>query len=204
MSAKIRFIQKKDSNAVLSIYSPYILNTAITFEYVVPSIEDFKARIDGITSQFPYVVCEIDGEIAGYAYASKHHERKAYQWNRELSVYIAPPYFGKRIATAFYHCLLELLKLQGYKNVYTLVNTDNEASCRLHHSFGFQEIGLAKNTGYKFEKWHDIATLLKQISKYDLSPIEPKPINEIEDSLIEKIFLESEAIIKYESYEVTL
>ncbi len=196
MSVNIRFIDKKDSFAVLSIYSPYILNTAITFEYAVPTIQEFEARVESISSQFPYLVCEIDGEIVGYAYASKYHERMAYQWNCELSVYIAPQHHGKHIATAFYSCLLALLIAQGYKNVYVLVNVDNQSSYYLHNSFGFEQVGLQKNTGYKFGKWHDVATLSKQIAEYDLNPLEPKSIHGIEDTLITKIFTECETIIK--------
>ncbi|MFZ2538437.1 MAG: N-acetyltransferase family protein [Oscillospiraceae bacterium] len=195
MSTKIRFIDKKDSFAVLSIYSPYILNTAITFEYAVPTIQEFEARIESISAQFPYIVCEIDGEIVGYAYASKHHERMAYQWNCELSVYVSPKHHGKHIATALFQCLLSILKELGYKNVYSLVVVPNEKSTSLHNSFGFEQVALLKNTGYKFEKWHDVATLFKQISEYDLNPTGPKTINEIDTFLITNIFVESERIV---------
>lgn len=196
MSPKIRFMTKLDSNAVLSIYSPYILNTAITFEYVIPSGKEFEERMGAITQQFPYLVCEIDGEIVGYAYASKYRERKAYQWNCELSVYIMPEHKGKRIATAFYHCLIELLKAQGYKNVYTVVNADNATSFFLHNAFGFEQISLDKNTGYKFGKWHDISTLHKQIGDYDLDPAEPKPICEIDPAFIANVLKAGKSIME--------
>ena len=196
MSIKIRLIEQKDINDVRCIYAPYILNTAITFEYEVPAIEEFEARVLTTTQQFPYLICEIDDVIAGYAYATTQYERKAYQWNCELSVYIAPDYFGKHIATAFYHSLIELLKLQGYINVYARVNADNEASNHLHHSFGFHSVGISKNTGYKFGIWHDITTLQKQIGEYDLNPNPPISIHEIDKTKLPQIFVDAVNLIQ--------
>ena len=77
-----------DAERLLEIYSPYVIETAITFEYDVPSVEEFRGRIEDISSEYPYIVCTYKDEIIGYAYAHRHMERAAYQWNAELSIYL--------------------------------------------------------------------------------------------------------------------
>ena len=86
----IRFAQLSDAPALLSIYAHYVENSVITFEYDVPSLEEFEGRMMKIQREYPYLVCEIDQNIVGYAYAHRHMERAAYQWNVELSVYLQP------------------------------------------------------------------------------------------------------------------
>ena len=87
-SKRIRFATVEDAEAILEIYSTYIENTRVTFETEVPAIEAFRERMERIMAQFPWIVCEIDGKVAGYAYGSRHGERAAYRWSADLSVYI--------------------------------------------------------------------------------------------------------------------
>ena len=125
---RIRFADKADAAAILHIYEEYIRNTTVTFETEVPTIAAFEERMERITAQYPWLVCEIDGEIAGYAYASKHGERAAYRWSADLSVYINEKFQRRGIATAFYEALAEILRRQGYFTVYAGVSTPNPKS----------------------------------------------------------------------------
>lgn len=160
----IRPAKAADAAALLEIYAPYVKQTAVTFEYEVPSVEEFAQRIEAISSFYPYLVCEADGVILGYAYAQRHKERAAYQWNAELSIYIAQDVCQKGIGTALYGALIELLLLQGVQNFYGCVTMPNEASDALHRKMGFSPCSIWHHAGYKLGKWHDIAWYEMNIS----------------------------------------
>ena len=96
MSARIRFADPaRDAAGILAVYAPYIRETAITFETEVPALAAFERRVAEIGADFPYLVLEVDGELAGYAYAHRQAERAAYAWNAELSIYLAGKWRGK-------------------------------------------------------------------------------------------------------------
>lgn len=168
---KIRFVREEDCRALLDIYAQYI-DTAITFEYELPSEEEFARRIRTISLEYPYLVCESEGKIVGYAYAHRQMERAAYQWNAELSVYISRDYVSGGIGTALYQELLRLLEKQGIRNVYSLITAPNEKSERLHESMGFRLIGVMTKTGYKNGKWWDVSWYEKQLAPYEDEPEE--------------------------------
>lgn len=191
----IRLITLEDTDKVLAVYSPYVTSTPITFEYDIPSSDAFRNRILSVTKQFPWLICEIDNEIAGYAYASPQHERAAYQWNAELSIYVSGKYHGKRIGTALYNALIALLKQQGYYNVYACITLPNEKSLALHKSFGFTKAGTFLNTGNKFNTWYDVVWLVKQIHAYDRAPRSPVPICSLDTEILRKILLQNEDTI---------
>jgi phosphinothricin acetyltransferase len=115
---RIRLIQEIDAKRILEIYTPYVVETAISFEYEVPSLAEFRSRIQRITCDYPYLVTLCDDRIVGYAYAHRQKERAAYQWNAELSVYVDRSYVKRGIGKALYACLMEILKLQYVQNVY--------------------------------------------------------------------------------------
>ncbi len=144
MSKKIRQATEADAAHILAIYAPYIQKTAITFEYEVPSLAAFQARIRSITEMYPYLVCLIDQTIVGYAYAHKQMERAAYQWNAELSIYLDPTYVHQGIGKALYAALLAILTLQNVQNVYAGVTVPNHSSENLHTFFGFQPVGISQ------------------------------------------------------------
>lgn len=155
----IRPARLEDASEILKIYEPYIKKTTITFEYEVPSLEEFRGRMTGIIGAYPYLVCEADGKILAYAYAHRFHERAAYQWDAELSVYVEEEHTGLGMGKALYHALMELLKLQNVKNAYALVTSPNERSEALHLGMGFRLEGLNRETGYKMGKWLDVSCL---------------------------------------------
>lgn len=175
----IRFAKAEDAEAILGIYEKYIKYTAVTFEIEVPTVEEFKKRMETIMAQFPWLVCEADGVIVGYAYASKHGERAAYRWSADLSVYINEAYHRNHIASELYGAVIELLQKQGYFTVYAGVSTPNAKSEAFHAAYGFRNLGEFKNVGYKLGEWRGVAWYELPIAEYREEPEEPKSIGDI-------------------------
>lgn len=152
----IRRAERADVPAILNIYAPYIRETAITFEYDVPEITAFEARFDGISDRYPFLVWEEDGRILGYAYADRAFARMAYAWDADLSIYLDMNARRNGIGGRLYGCLEEILRNYGYHNLYALITGDNEASVRFHEKRGYERLGTLKQSGWKFERWHDV------------------------------------------------
>jgi phosphinothricin acetyltransferase len=195
MSVCIRIATDNDISAILNIYKPYIEGTAITFEYAVPSLAEFTNRFHSIVSQYPWLVCEIDGEIAGYAYGGPTFERTAFQWDAELSIYLDPRYHKRKIGTALYYCLFDLLSIQGYYNIYGVITSDNQISIELHKALGFTEFAVFKNTGYKLGKWYDVTWLVKPLREFTNDVTPPVPINQVSSDVISQVFLKYTSMI---------
>lgn len=194
---KIRLAAESDSTSILGIYAPYIKDTVITFECKVPTIEEFKKRIANIKVKYPWLVCEINNNIVGYAYASSFNAREAYDWSADFSVYISPEYHRKNIGKALYFGLFEILKLQGYYNAYAGITLPNIKSEGLHESFGFKPVGVYNNVGYKFEKWYDVKWYGLKIKEHDKFPVKPKYIDEVSSTDEFKMIIEkAEQMIK--------
>ncbi|HIT90167.1 MAG TPA: N-acetyltransferase [Candidatus Merdenecus merdavium] len=183
----IRDIEKKDMNRVLDIYSPYIRNSIITFEYDVPSVSIFCDRVERVIGQFPWLVCEIEGKIAGYAYASHYRERTAFSWDCELSIYLDPAFSGRGIGKVLYSRLIELVTMQGYFQAYALVSLPNIRSEKLHESLGFEFEGRLKNVGYKLNQWIDLGQYVKRLKPLDDPGSFPMPYNTLNKRKIKDI-----------------
>jgi len=175
----IRQATAADSAAILEIYAPYITGSAFTFETEVPPLAEFTERIEKIAQQYPFLVYETNGKIAGYCYASQHRPRAAYLYDVNVSIYISPEHHGKGIANKLYDCLFPLLARLGYKNVYADYTEPNEKSRKLHEKYGFTLIGTHHKTGYKLGKWHDVTWLEKAIGSHDADPQGVLSISEI-------------------------
>jgi phosphinothricin acetyltransferase len=148
-----RLAAEDDAARLLAVYAPY-LATSITFETEIPSEEEFRRRIRDITSFYPYLVCEQDGNVLGYAYAHRQLERAAYRWNAELSVYLAPDARGNGLGETLYRKLIDLLRLQHIQTVYAIVTSPNPRSERLHERMGFVRSGFFREAGFKDGEWH--------------------------------------------------
>lgn len=194
-NVKVRFADEKDANELIDIYTPYVLETAVTCECEVPSQQEFESRIGQIGQTFPYIVCEIDGKIVGYTYASLHKQRPAYRWDADATVYVKNDLHRNKVGTALYHCMLELVKLQGFYNIYAVVTVSNKASVKFHEVFGFTKMGTYKNTAFKIGKWHDIMVMEKTLNEYVEQPKETLSIKQIDNDIIEKLFSEAEKIV---------
>lgn len=159
MSAIIRLAERRDVPGILEIYAPFILETAVTFEEIVPDKESFWERIQGIMAELPYLVCEIDGRVAGYAYASGYRSRASYRWSKEVSVYIHPDFQRKRVARALYTSLNEMVRYQGIADLLAIITMPNEPSVSFHESFGYRKCGEFANVGYKLGEWQNVGWL---------------------------------------------
>jgi phosphinothricin acetyltransferase len=156
MNATIRLAEKRDIPGILEIYAPFILETAVTFEETVPDEASFWERIQGIMAELPYLVCEIDGRIAGYAYASGYRSRASYRWTKEVSVYIHPDFQRKRVAHALYTSLNEMVRFQGIADLLAIITMPNEPSVAFHEYFGYRKCGEFSKVGYKMNQWQNV------------------------------------------------
>ncbi|MEL6719451.1 MAG: N-acetyltransferase family protein [Bacteroidota bacterium] len=185
----IRLAEKKDVPSILDIYAPFILNTITSFETKVPTIDEYYQRIQKILEESPFLVCTHQSKVIGYAYASPHRSRQAYAWNREVSVYVANDFHGKKIASALYTALFELLQLQGYANVLAGIAQPNPASVAFHRKMGFKLVGTYEKVGHKFGKYVDTqwwALFIGEESAKEIKPLEQILITEEGKTAIEK------------------
>ena len=162
---EIRLAKPSDARSLLDIYAPYVENTAITFEYEVPTVEDFTTRIEKTLEKYPYLVAEEGDVVVGYAYASTYYARAAYDWAVELSVYVSQDARGQGVGTEFYDALEDLLEQMGYIHFLACISLPNEASLALHRKRGYQQVAHFPKIGYKFNRWHDIVWLQKSLDK---------------------------------------
>ena len=146
----IRIATETDVPQMLAIYTPYIVNTTYTFEYDVPSAEEFTQRFRVLTAQFPWLVYEENGKILGYAYGSAPFERAAYRWCAEDSVYLLPEAQGQGIGTRLVRTLEKVLFYQGYQRIYALITAENTASVAFHAKLGYTLRGNLPDAGIKF------------------------------------------------------
>lgn len=152
-----------DAPKITEIYQYYVLNSNATFEITPPSTSEMQTRIADTLVNYPYIICEINGEIAGYAYASAHNIREAYQHNAILTAYLHKDFTGRQIGTFSLLKLIDLLKLQGICNVYSAVTSTNIASVKMHNKLDFCTCGQYEKTGKKFGEWIDVTWFHKRI-----------------------------------------
>lgn len=175
----IRMATVSDVPQILAIYAPYVENTAISFEYTVPTQADFEKRFLSVTARFPWLVWEENGKILGYAYGSLPFERAAYQWCCEASIYLHPDAHRRGIGKKLYTHLADLLRQQGYQKVYAIVTTANEGSVAFHKAMGYRITATMPDCGYKFGKWYGTFWLEKALADSDAPEKPPVTVHEI-------------------------
>lgn len=173
----LRMAQLKDAEELLEIYAPYVQNTAITFEYDVPSVEEFRGRVEKILQKYPYLVAEMDGQICGYAYASNFRTRPAYERCVEMSIYIRQDVKGLGIGRKLYEALEDLLRKQHIINLNACIAvTDSEdaylddQSRHFHEKMGYRYVGTFHQCGYKYGKWYDMIWMEKMLGEHPDNP----------------------------------
>jgi len=187
---KISIASLEDCHGILSIYEYYVLNTAITFEYDVPSVEEMQSRMKSIQMKYPFLVAKLEEKIVGYGYATDFRHRAAYQWSPECTIYLDKNFSGKGIGKTLYKKLFEILKLQGFYNVFGGVGLPNDASVALHLKMGFREVGIYENIGYKQGKWHSTKWFQLTLNEYQINPAQPKKVSEVIAEVKSKNILE--------------
>jgi phosphinothricin acetyltransferase len=182
MLARIRMASRDDATAVAAIYGPFCESTAVSFEYVAPSIEEIASRIQTTTDQFPWLVLDDNGVVTGYAYASRHRERAAYRWAVDVAVYVSPIHHRRGVGRALYSTLFQLLRSQGYFKAFAGITLPNGASTGLHEAMGFTVLGLYRGVGYKHGAWHDVAWYQMALQPERLNPDPPAPVSALVES----------------------
>jgi phosphinothricin acetyltransferase len=178
----IRFATEGDIPAILDIYSPYVQNTAYSFEYTAPTLEEFTHRFRDYTRQFPWLVWEEAGAVVGYAYASRPWGRAAYSWNAEISIYLDPQVHGKGIGRKLCAVLEQILWRQGYRILYSVITSDNEGSIAFHKKIGYTFVAEFPGCGHKFGKTLGTVWLEKRSNFVDYPHAFPLPCREIVQS----------------------
>ena len=169
----IRTAVADDAAEILEIYAPYVLHTAVSFEYAVPTVDEFQKRMAGTLEQYPYLVAEEQGHIVGYAYAGAFRPQKAYVHSVELSIYLKMDVRGRGIGRALYTKLEALLARQNVYAAYACIAVPTaehdpyltDASEHFHEKMGFKRIGTFENCGYKFERWYTMIWMEKELKE---------------------------------------
>jgi L-amino acid N-acyltransferase YncA len=159
----IRDARRSDVPAMLAIYAPFVEHTAVSFEYDVPTEAEFARRLEEHQAAFPWLVCEENGRVMGYAYAGRAFERAAYGWNAEISCYLAPELRGRGVGRRLYARIEEILTRLGYYKLFAVVTSANAPSVAFHRALGFRDAACFRNVGYKQGGWYDVLWLEKTL-----------------------------------------
>ena len=159
----IRDARRSDVPAMLAIYAPFVEHTAVSFEYDVPTEAEFARRLEEHQAAFPWLVCEENGRVMGYAYAGRAFERAAYGWNAEISCYLAPELRGRGVGRSLYARIEEILTRLGYYKLFAVVTSANAPSVAFHRALGFRDAACFRNVGYKQGGWYDVLWLEKTL-----------------------------------------
>ncbi len=157
----IRKIEERDIPSVMNIYRYYVDNTVISFEYELPSEEEFIRRVHAITAKYPYLVAEEEGYILGYAYAAPFKDRAAYDWTAETSIYLKNDQWRRGTGTMLYQDLERLLVAMDIRNICACITWPNPPSVAFHEKMGFHEAAHFEKVGYKFGQWIDMVWMQK-------------------------------------------
>lgn len=170
----IRPATPADAESIQRIYAPYVKDTAISFEYDVPSVEEMARRMAEIQEKYPWIVAEEDGKVVGYAYAHIFHGRAAYQWSVETSIYVDRQEKRKGIGSILHEALEEALKAQGILNMnaaIAYVEPEDEYlthdSVRFHERMGYTKVAHFHQCGRKFGRWYDVVWMEKIIGEHE-------------------------------------
>ena len=193
----IRSALKEDMQELVNIYSYYVENTAITFEYEVPSVEEFTNRYQNVIKKYPYIVALINDKIVGYAYVSPFKSRAAYDWAVETSIYCHKDYQKKGIGKALYHALENILREQGILNMNACISYPvqedqylTKNSVEYHQHLGYRLVGEFHQCGYKFNTWYNMVWMEKFIGEHQQNQLPVKSFNEVKEIIKEKYGIE--------------
>lgn len=179
LAPSIRLATTADAAAIAAIYRPAVADSAISFEIEPPDAAEMDRRVQATLLRTPWIVCEHEQSIVGYAYAGRHRERPAYQWSVEVSAYVAGEQRRSGAGTALYMSLFSVLALQGFRSAYAGITQPNPASLGLHLRVGFTRVGVFRNIGYKHGAWHDVEWLERQLAPYLAEPGVPMPLPDL-------------------------
>lgn len=170
---EVRVATEKDAERILEIYDYYVRNTAITFEYDTPSLEEFRERMEKIMRKYPYLVILQDGEIKGYAYAREFVGRAAYDWSCEMTIYLDHRAKKCGLGRILYETLEKALQDMGILNLYACIGYPEQEdeyltanSADFHAHLGYTKVGEFHRCGYKFGRWYHMIWMEKMIAEH--------------------------------------
>lgn len=173
MDHEIRTVTLEDAPQLLAIYSYYVENTAITFEYESPTLEEFRSRIANTLKKYPYLCISQGDKILGYAYAGPFRTRAAYQWAAEMTIYLAPDAQKRGLGREIYESLEQRLREMGILNLYACIGypiSEDEYltanSAQFHEHMGYKKVGEFHSCGYKCGHWYDMIYMEKIIGEH--------------------------------------
>lgn len=184
----LRFVSLRDTEELVAIYAPIVESTAISFEQVAPDAAEMRARIGTHPANKPWIVAEIDGAVAGYAYASNFRGRWAYRFSTEVTVYVAERARGAGVGRALYRALMRLLASQGYRRAFAGISLPNDASIALHRAAGFTDAGVVHAAGQKFGRWHDVGFYECALGPLDEPEGDPLDVTALDPATVRAAF----------------
>jgi len=173
MTTRIRLATPADGPALAEIYAPAVVDRATSFELDAPDGAEMARRIEATLVRTPWIVCTDGDRVAGYAYATSHRARAAYQWSVDVSAYVHPTWQRGGIGRSLYTALLAVLTLQEFRNAYAGITLPNPASVGFHEALGFSPVGVYHRVGYKLGAWHDVMWLERGLAPHTLAPGPP-------------------------------
>jgi phosphinothricin acetyltransferase len=179
MTPRIRLADASDAEAIAAIYRPVVESTAISFETVAPDRDEIARRLADTLVSHPWLVCDIGGRVAGYAYATKHRVRGAYQWSVDTSVYVDEAWRRSGVGRGLYRSLFAILAAQGFFNAFAGIALPNDASVALHEAVGFEPLGVYRRVGFKFGAWLDVGWWQLALRVHEASPDAPLPLEAV-------------------------
>jgi L-amino acid N-acyltransferase YncA len=179
MKARMELATRAHHAALAEIYRPAVADSSASFELVPPDGAEMGKRADAVLKRTPWIVCQHGELTLGYAYASHHRDRPAYQWSVEVSAYVRPAVHRAGVGRALYTSLFAVLELQGFRSAFAGVTLPNDASVGLHRSVGFTRVGIFSRIGYKNGVWHDVEWLERPIAPHVTDPPSPTPLPEL-------------------------
>jgi phosphinothricin acetyltransferase len=168
-----------DGERLAAIYAPAVTGRATSFELTPPDAAEMARRISTVTARTPWLVLEEAGRVTGYAYASLHRDRPAYQWSVEVSAYIDDQAHRRGQGRALYTALFDILLAQGFVNAYAGITLPNPASVGFHKAMGFGEIGVYEGIGYKFGRWHDVVWMHRLLAPRTAAMEPPRALGDV-------------------------
>ena len=176
----IRLARAADAAAIAAIYKPYVDGSPTSFETKAPSAKDVQTRIAETLKEYPWLVCDCGGTVTGYAYATRHRVRTAYQWCVETSAYVHGDFQHMGVARGLYTSLFAILGAQGFVNAYAGITLPNARSVALHEKLGFLPLVVYRGIGFKAGAWHDVGWWHLVITRHPTDPAPPKPLTEVQ------------------------
>ncbi len=194
METLIRIAAPDDAQALLDIYAPYVKDTAITFEYDVPSVGEFRQRICRTLEKYPYLIAEQNGVPVGYTYAGVFNERAAADWSVETSLYVRDDCKRQGIGKKLYLALEQALSLQRVINLNACIacpETEDEYltrnSIRFHEHLGYRFVGEFYQCGYKFSRWYNMVWMEKHLGEHPEHPPAVKTFDMVREEFTSRL-----------------